>query len=100
MAFLRYARCHVPCYRELCVTCTMPQPLRSNHVHLCISFARCAIQSDQHLVRSCRTKLQAEDVQVGPHKEEYLHTLIGGSDDKVPVVIMPGYGAGSGFWFR
>jgi hypothetical protein len=37
---------------------------------------------------------------VGPHKHEYLHTLVGGSNANVPIVMMPGYGAGSGFWFR
>jgi hypothetical protein len=93
--------CPVPCailqgvVRDL----NHASPLVQQSYSASISSARVP-QTDQHLARSFRTKLQAENVQVGPHKEEYLHTLIGGSDEKTPVVIMPGYGAGSGFWFR
>ncbi|GFR44731.1 hypothetical protein Agub_g6057, partial [Astrephomene gubernaculifera] len=45
--------------------------------------------------------LTARDVRIGPGKEDYLHTLQGGPDSvDPPVVLMPGYGAGVGFYYR
>ncbi|KXZ42499.1 hypothetical protein GPECTOR_141g697 [Gonium pectorale] len=45
--------------------------------------------------------MQARDVRVGPGKEDYLHTLSGGPGNvDPPVVMMPGYGAGVGFYYR
>ncbi len=45
--------------------------------------------------------MAASDVPVGPGKEAYLHTLTGGPQDATPpVVMMPGYGAGVGFYYR
>lgn len=47
-----------------------------------------------------------EDVPVGPGPEQYMHTLTNSSSSgnepvKGPaMVLMPGYGAGSGFFFR
>lgn len=56
---------------------------------------------------SCRnsrrpgTSVEAQDVQIGPGKQDFLHTLVGGrADTQPPVVLMPGYGAGVGFYFR
>jgi hypothetical protein len=53
-----------------------------------------------------RSKWQVEDVPVGPSPEQYMHTLTNSSSSgnelvKGPaMVLMPGYGAGSGFYFR
>lgn len=45
--------------------------------------------------------LQASDVPVGPGREDFLHTLSGGQQGvDPPVVMMPGYGAGVGFYYR
>ncbi|GIL68065.1 hypothetical protein Vafri_21379 [Volvox africanus] len=45
--------------------------------------------------------MQASDVKVGPGREAYLHTLSGGpAGMDPPVVLMPGYGAGVGFYYR
>lgn len=45
--------------------------------------------------------MTASEVPVGPGKESYLHTLTGGPQDATPpVVMMPGYGAGVGFYYR
>lgn len=41
-----------------------------------------------------------EDVSVGPQPEQYLHTTSGGVQDGPPLVLCPGYGAGTGFFFR
>jgi hypothetical protein len=47
-----------------------------------------------------------EDVPVGPSPEHYMHTLTNSSSTgSEPVqgpamVLMPGYGAGTGFFFR
>lgn len=40
------------------------------------------------------------DVSVGEGKENSMHTVVGGPVDGVPLVCLPGYGAGSGFYFR
>jgi hypothetical protein len=37
---------------------------------------------------------------VGPQPEQYLHTTSGGVQDGPPLVVCPGYGAGTGFFFR
>lgn len=58
-----------------------------------------------------RTKLVARNVPVGPGKEDYVRTLEavrdggcgangGASDARVPVVLLPGYGAGACFFWR
>ncbi|GIL81378.1 hypothetical protein Vretifemale_10367 [Volvox reticuliferus] len=45
--------------------------------------------------------MQASDVKVGPGREAYLHTVSGGpANVDPPVVMMPGYGAGVGFYYR
>ena len=41
-----------------------------------------------------------EDVPVGPQPEQYMHTTSGGVPDGPPLVLGPGYGAGTGFFFR
>lgn len=54
----------------------------------------------------CRSKWTVEDVQVAPKKDHYLHTLSnttsaeGGEQQGPALVLMPGYGAGTGFFFR
>lgn len=43
------------------------------------------------------------DVSVGPTAQHYLHTIEGGADAPAAapaLVMMPGYAAGSGFYFR
>lgn len=37
---------------------------------------------------------------VGPQPEQYMHTTVGGQPDAPPLVLCPGYGAGTGFFFR
>lgn len=43
-----------------------------------------------------------EDVAVGPGAEQFMHTTSGGVESPTtpPLVLMPGYGAGTGFFFR
>lgn len=51
--------------------------------------------------RSKDVKLEVEDCSIGPGKEQYLHTLTCGPEEVQPtVVMMPGYGAGVGFYYR
>ncbi|KAG2422478.1 hypothetical protein HXX76_016002 [Chlamydomonas incerta] len=45
--------------------------------------------------------MHASEVPVGPGREDFLHTLSGGQQGvDPPVVLMPGYGAGVGFYYR
>jgi hypothetical protein len=41
-----------------------------------------------------------EDVPVGQGPEQYMHTTSGGVQGGPPVVLCPGYGAGSAFFSR
>lgn len=60
-----------------------------------------AAQSERSILsRLVRSKWQVEDVPVGPQPEQYMHTTLGGQPDAPPLVLCPGYGAGTGFFFR
>jgi len=48
----------------------------------------------------CRSQWTVSDVPVGPDAEQYIHTTSGGAPDAPPLVLCPGYGAGTGFFFR
>lgn len=53
-----------------------------------------------HWLNPHRGKWVVEDVSLGPQPEQYLHTTSGGVQDGPPLVLCPGYGAGTGFFFR
>jgi hypothetical protein len=44
--------------------------------------------------------LDVLDVPVGPGREERLHAVRAGDKSKPPMVLMHGYGAGLGFYYR
>lgn len=48
----------------------------------------------------CRTPLDVQDVSVGQHRQQFMHTVSAGDAASPPMVVLPGYGAGSGFYFR
>ena len=57
---------------------------------------------------ACRANLRCEDVCIN-EQGHYLHTVVGGpkessptqgTDEAMAMVCIPGYGAGSGFFFR
>lgn len=39
-------------------------------------------------------------MRIGSQDWAYLHTLVGGQEDRHPIVCMSGYGGGSGMWFK
>jgi hypothetical protein len=41
-----------------------------------------------------------KDVPVGPGRQQYMHTITAGDASNPPMVLLPGYGAGAGFYFR
>ena len=48
-------------------------------------------------------ELSIEDVRIGPRKHDFIHTTAGGlaaNPDSPPLVVLPGYSQGTGFWFR
>eukprot|EP00882_Tetradesmus_deserticola_P015678 GHRQ01016705.1.p1 GENE.GHRQ01016705.1~~GHRQ01016705.1.p1 ORF type:complete len:233 (+),score=46.94 GHRQ01016705.1:110-808(+) len=65
-----------------------------------------AVHAEMGILNLLRSKWQVEDVPVGPGPEQYMHTLTNNSSSgNEPVqgpamVLMPGYGAGTGFFFR
>lgn len=48
----------------------------------------------------CRTQLDVQNTAIGPGKQEYMHSIVGGPLNAPPLVCMPGYGAGAAFYFR
>lgn len=52
------------------------------------------------LLSTHRATYEVHDVKVGPRPDEYMHTLTTGKDNTVPLVYIPGYGAGGAFMFR
>lgn len=47
-----------------------------------------------------RTPLDVRDVSVGQDQQQFMHTISAGDQASPPLVMLPGYGAGSGFYFR
>ena len=47
-----------------------------------------------------RTQLSIENTQIGQGKQQYMHSIQGGSANAPPLVCLPGYGAGAAFYFR
>ncbi len=48
----------------------------------------------------CSTQLDIRDVAVGEGRQHFMHTISAGPTDAPPMVLLPGYGAGAGFYFR
>ena len=48
----------------------------------------------------CRTEVEVQNTVIGPGKQQYMHSIIGGPASAPPMVCMPGYGAGAAFFFR
>ena len=48
----------------------------------------------------CSTPLDVRDVSVGQDQQQFMHTISAGDQASPPMVMLPGYGAGSGFYFR
>lgn len=44
--------------------------------------------------------MEVQDTPVGDSKDHTQHSIVGGAPDATPLVCLPGYGAGSGFYFR
>lgn len=47
-----------------------------------------------------RSALSIRDVAVGEGRQQSMHTISAGGADAPPLVLLPGYGAGAGFYFR
>ncbi|KAG2486348.1 hypothetical protein HYH03_014929 [Edaphochlamys debaryana] len=59
------------------------------------------LAAEQRVLGLFPGNMQASDVRVGPGPQAFLHTLSGGpASVDPPVVMMPGYGAGVGFFYR
>ena len=43
---------------------------------------------------------EVSDVSLGEGKQQFMHTIIAGDASNPPLVCLPGYGAGAGFYFR
>ncbi len=43
---------------------------------------------------------EIQDVSIGEGKHQFMHTIIAGDASNPPLVCLPGYGAGAGFYFR
>lgn len=39
-------------------------------------------------------------MSIGEGKQQFMHTISAGDEASPPMVVLPGYGAGSGFYFR
>ena len=51
-------------------------------------------------IACCRSALDIKDVPVGAGRQQYMHTITAGNASNPPMVLLPGYGAGAGFYFR
>ena len=40
------------------------------------------------------------DTPIGPGEHETVHAIVAGTPGATPLVLLPGYGSGSGLWFR
>jgi hypothetical protein len=60
----------------------------------------CPCSTSDCLGSACRVELKVQDVRVGLHKKEFMHTVLGGPADGLPLLLLHGYLSGSGFWFR
>lgn len=49
---------------------------------------------------ACRAQLSVANTPVGQGKQDYVHSIHGGSASAPPLVCLPGYGAGAAFFFR
>lgn len=43
---------------------------------------------------------EVRDVSIGEGRQQFMHTIIAGDSSNPPLVCLPGYGAGAGFYFR
>jgi len=59
-----------------------------------------AVAAEQKLLALCRARLEVRDVPVGAGPQDFMHTISGGAPGSPPLVLVPGYGAGAGFFFR
>jgi len=59
-----------------------------------------AVWNVMYACSSCRSSLDIQDVSVGEDKQQFMHTISAGDQASPPMVVLPGYGAGSGFYFR
>lgn len=77
----------------------------SQHGHLNLKSTPCLHHHTLSSVTSCtpcccRQPLERVDVPVGPGKQDFIHTVLGGDLSKPPLVMAPGYAAGLGFYWR
>lgn len=63
-----------------------------------------AAAAEKAMLALIKTPLTARDVKVGDIKNAYMRTIevhgAGADADGVPVVLLPGYGAGACFFWR
>lgn len=61
----------------------------------------CNVVSGGDNTDSPSVQLEVQNVPIGPGKEQFLHTVVGGPKSSTPPVVwMPGYAAGVGFFYR
>ncbi|CAG9464433.1 unnamed protein product [Pedinophyceae sp. YPF-701] len=56
--------------------------------------------AETDLLAATGVPLTIKDVKVGPGKEDYMHTIVGGDSAAPPAVVVHGYAAGAGFYFK
>ncbi|KAF8057920.1 1-acylglycerol-3-phosphate O-acyltransferase [Scenedesmus sp. PABB004] len=59
-----------------------------------------AVAAERGLLGLLRGRWRVEDVPVAASPEHYVHATTGGEPGAPALVLMPGYGAGTGFFFR
>ena len=59
-----------------------------------------AVAAEQKLLARCSGQYSVSDVRVGPTEAHTMHTITGGPAGGTPVVMLPGYGAGAGFFWK
>lgn len=59
------------------------------------------LQAESRLLSLSRSELHLKQKDTFIHNgKDFLHSIEGGKEDAPPLVYLPGYGAGVGFFFR
>ncbi|CAG9464868.1 unnamed protein product [Pedinophyceae sp. YPF-701] len=67
----------------------------------CPTSVKCALKWQERLLDDCGHFLpESQFVLIGPSQPDYIHTLVAGKPSAPPLVILPGYGAAAGYFFK
>lgn len=59
-----------------------------------------SVQAENRILSLSGVELHAAEVPTGPKPNQFMNTVIGGPPSAPALVVIPGYGAGIGFFFR